>query len=250
MGNGRLGRVLAELLGSEPPVGRGVADIYARAEVVRRRRLKLVLVISAVAAMLVAALGYVVTAVVVPDTVRRSAGFGVAGPAPADPVLTILRKAAGPGLRIFPRAPARGAGWRLYSVLGRTSGLPRGLIEMSVYDAPAGLCFPVLADPRACARPGLAGLDIEYARYADARDVDWQVYQTMARRLSDGRVLTVMATGERGTGNAYAGRPSLTVRQTASLATDGVLISAFSPDENCDGPDPDCPLLKVPVPNR
>ena len=36
-------------------------------------------------------------------------------------------------------------------------------------------------------------------------------------------------------------------RQTAMLATDARLMAAFGVDESCNGPDPACPLLKVPV---
>ena len=56
------------------------------------------------------------------------------------------------------------------------------------------------------------------------------------------------ATGARGTATAAAGRPPLTPLQTATLATDTRLMSAFDADEKCNGPDPACPLLKVPVP--
>ena len=156
--------------------------------------------------------------------------------------------AADNNYRVVPREPSRGEGWRQYTVLGRDSGRPRGLIEVSAYAAADGLCFPVLADPDACARPEHRGDDVEYVRYADDRDVDWQVNQTIARRLSDGRVIAVMATGERGTGDARAGRPPLTGLQTATAAADARLIAAFGADERCNGPDPACPLLNVRVP--
>jgi len=116
-----------------------------------------------------------------------------------------------------------------------------------VYAAPDGLCFPVLADPEACARPDRAGDDVEYVRYADDSDVDWQVHEAIARRRSDGRVVAVMATGERGTGDAVAGRPPLSPAQTAALAADPALMAAFHAEESCNGTDPACPVLKVAV---
>ena len=143
----------------EPPNGHGVRAVYQRADRMRRRRLQLVLAIGAVAAVLVAACGYVLTTAVVPDSVQRSAVAGAPAPAPAvDPVLMILRAAAGPDLRIMPREPSRGVGWRQYSVLARQSGDPRGLIEVSVYTAPAGFCFPVRAGrkPPTSNTPGTA----------------------------------------------------------------------------------------------
>lgn len=245
-----LGEVLEEVFAAgEPPVGDGVDVVYRRAEKLRRSRLRTVLVSGALVAALVAAGGYVLTTSLVPGTPRRTPPAAAPAPAPdADPVLTALRGVADSSLRIVPRAPAEGPGWRQYTVLNRRTGQQRGLIEVSVYSAPDGVCFPVLADPEACARPEYAGDDVEYARYADDRDVDWQVYQAIGRRLSDGRVLAVMATGERGTGNADAGRPPLTPLQTSTLATDADLMSAFGPGESCNGPDPACPLLKVPVP--
>jgi hypothetical protein len=240
------GVLLGQVFAGEPPVGRGVAAVYRRAD---RRRLRIVLVLGAVAAVLVATLGYALAAALVPDSARRSATAVPAAPAPGvDPVLRILRTAAGRDLRVLPREPSRGEGWRQYAVLTHGTGKSRGLIEVSVYTAPDGICFPVLADPKACARPVRAGAGVEYVRYGSARDVDWQVYQAMARRLSDGRLLTVLATGERGTGDAVAGRPPLTSLQTVTLAVDPALISAFGPGESCDGPDPACPLLMVPVP--
>ena len=239
-----------QVFAGEPSIGHGVALVYRRADRRHRRRLQVVLAIGAVAAALVAALGLALATAVVPDSARRvTAGLPVPAPG-VDPALTILRTAAGQDLRVQPREPSRGEGWRQYAVLTRATGKSRGLIEVSVYTAPDGICFPVLADPKACARPARAGADVEYVRYGSARDVDWQVYQAMARRLSDGRVLTVLATGERGTGDAVAGRPPLTPLQTVTLASNPALFSAFGPGETCDGPEPACPLLIAPVPAR
>ena len=61
-------------------------------------------------------------------------------------------------------------------------------------------------------------------------------------------MVAVTATGERGTGDAMAGRPPLTASQTASLASNPGLMAAFGADERCNGPDPACPVLTVPVP--
>jgi hypothetical protein len=244
-----LGDLLAGVLVGEPPIGDGVQDVYRRADVVRRRRLRRVVAGGAAAAMVVAAVGYALTAAVIPATQRPSTA-PAAGPTPVvDPLLGAIVSDVGPrGLRALPREPARGEGWRQYAVVDQKSGRPRGLIEVSVYAAPDGLCFPVRADPDACARPLRAGGDLEYARYSDDRDPDWQVHQAIARRRSDGRVIAVMATGERGTGDAGAGRPPLTAAQTADLAVDVRVLSAFDPSERCNGPDPACPVLKVPVP--
>jgi hypothetical protein len=249
----QLGDLLAQVFDGEPPLGDGVDAVYRRAEVIRRRRLRAVVGAGAAAVVVIAAVGYGLTTAILPASPSRSTGgagsSAAAAPAPADPVLGVLRSvAADNNYRVVPREPSRGAGWRRYAVVSRDSGLPRGLIEVSAYAAPDGLCFPVLADAEACARPERRGDDVQYVRYADDRDVDWQVNQAIARRLSDGRVIVVMATGERGTGSAAAGRPPLTGLQTATAAADARLIAGFGADERCNGPDPACPVLKVRVP--
>ena len=232
----------------EPPVGDAVEDIFRRAEAARGRRVRAALTAAAGAVVLVASLGYALTTVLLPTTPTRSAAAErLATRAPADPVAAILTpvlKAS--GLRIVAREPARGAGWRRYLVLA-SNGRPHGLVEVSAYAAPDGLCFPVLADPDACARPERAAANVEYVRYADDRDVDWQVNETIAR-LSDGRVVVVQATGERGTGSAPWGRPPLTALLTAKIAADPRMAGAFGASERCHRPDPACPILKVPVP--
>jgi hypothetical protein len=146
-----------------------------------------------------------------------------------------------------PREPSHGAGWRQYLVLA-PSGHSHGLIEISVYAAPGRLCFPVLADRSACARPERTAAGVEYARYAFDRDIDWQVNEAIARRGPDGRVVVVQATGERGTGSAQAGRPSLTGQLAANVAADPRMAAAFGVREVCTGPAPACPVLKVAVP--
>ena len=60
----------------------------------------------------------------------------------------------------------------------------------------------MLADRRPAPHRNATDDGIEYARYDDDQDVDWQVHQTIARRISDGRTVAVMATGERGTEDA------------------------------------------------
>jgi hypothetical protein len=246
-----LGDLLAQVFDREPPLGDGVEAVYHRAEQIRKRRLRAVIGAGAAAVVVVAAVGYGLTTVAIPRARTRQIST-IAETAPvagrADPVLDVLRTAGTAEYRVVPREPSRGAGWRQYTVVSRDGGHPHGLIEISTYMAEGGLCFPVLAQKDACARAERRGDDVEYVRYADDRDVDWQVNQTIARRLSDGRVVVVMATGERGTGSAVTGKPPLTGMQTATVATDSRVMAAFGPDERCNGPDPACPVLKVPVP--
>ncbi|HET6531556.1 MAG TPA: hypothetical protein VFH03_13245 [Actinoplanes sp.] len=242
-----LGELLDRICHDEPPVHDGVEAVFRRAEAIRRRRMWTVVAAGVSAVVLVAAVGYVLATAVVPAPAQRSAAAPAAAPAPrADPALLAVRAAVDDRLRVVPREPSRGAGWRQYTVLDRASGRPHGLVEISVYAAPARFCFPVLADAGACARPERSG-DAEYVRYSDDRDVDWQVHQVIARWRPDGRVVAVLATGERGTGDRTAGRPPLTASQAAALAANPGLRAAFGADERCNGPDPACPLLKVPV---
>ena len=242
-----LEELLAGAVAGEPPIAGDVEAVFRRAGALRRRRLRNLVAAGAAVVVLVAAAGYGLTTALVPETVRPASAAD--GPAPPpDPVLAAVRRAGAPaGLRVVPREPARGDGWRQYTAVDRRSGRPRGLIEVSVYEAPGRLCFPVRADPRACARPETAG-GVQHVRYADDRDVDWQVVQVIARRVADGRVVALMATGERGTGSARAGRPPLTALQAATLAADPRLMDAFDPRERCTGADPACPLLAVPLP--
>ncbi|WP_285686658.1 hypothetical protein [Actinoplanes sp. NBRC 103695] len=244
------GGLLAGVLIGEPPVGEGVAAVYRRAEKLRRRRVRRVVTAGLVSAVVVAAFGYALATAVIPTPyLRKQVATPVAGPAPVvDPVLVTLEPVLRDnGLRAVRREPSAGVGWRQYAVADARSGRPRGLIEVAAYLAPDGLCFPVLSDREACARP-MGGGDVEYVRYSDDRDVDWQVQEAMARRLSDGRVVAVMATGERGTGRRADGRPPLTAAQVARVAVDVRVMAAFDLDEQCTGPDAACPVLKVPVP--
>ncbi len=246
-----LTEVLERACESEPPPGDAVPDIGRRADRLRRRRARGVVLAGLIAVVLVVLLGYALTTVLLPGPKARStAAVAVPQPRPSavlDPVLTVLAPPVdAKGYRIVPRLPAAGAGWRQYAVLDAQGG-PRGLVEVAVYDAPAGLCLPVRADPDACARPDRTRAGIEYARYAETGDVDWQVHQVIARRVVDGRTIAVMATGERGTGSAERGEPPLTTVEVAQAATNPRLPDAFGVGERCNTPAPDCPILRVPV---
>jgi hypothetical protein len=245
----RLGTMLEHVFGHEPPVGDAIDDIFRRADAIRRRRAKIVLGTGSLAVLLITILGYAATTVLLPAAPTQSpAAETVVVRTPADPVLAVLAPMLAPSrLTAGPREPSRGEGWRQYLV--RTaSGHPHGLVEVSAYAAPNGLCFPVLADRSACGRPERASDTVEYARYAIDRDVDWQVIEVIARRIPDGRVIVVQASGERGTGSAQGGRPPVSGLLAARLAADPRLAAAFDADKACNGPDPACPVLKVPVP--
>jgi hypothetical protein len=245
----RLGELLEPVFADEPPLGDAVDAVFRRAERLRRRRSRAVFAAGVVVVLLVFLAGYVMTTILLPTEPDHSATIDttVVVPGP-DPVLAILAPALSPSrLRVVARDPGAGAGWRQYLVLN-ANGRPHGLIEVSAYTTPNGLCFPVLADERACARPERALANIDYVRYAFDQDVDWQVNQVIARRLPDGRTIVVQATGERGTGTATGGRPPLSALLAARIATNPRLAVAFGPTESCNSPDAACPVLKVPVP--
>ena len=203
------------------------------------------------AVVLVAALGYALTTTLLPGPASRDARRGAPGrrragrAAPADPVLTVIRAAdrrqAAAGS--CPGSRPRGTGWRQYTVLDRTPAGRAALIEVVRRTTRRdGFCFPVLADPDACARPERTGDDIEYAPVR-RRSGTWtgRCTRRSPGGSSDGRVVAVMATGERGTGDAAPGRPPLTGGAGRRAATDPRLIAAFGADERCDGPAPACP---------
>ncbi|GAA3339636.1 hypothetical protein GCM10020358_24110 [Amorphoplanes nipponensis] len=243
--------VLERACDGEPPPADAVPDISRRADRLRRRRARRVVLAGLIVVALVVLLGYALTTVLLPGPKPRStAAVAVPQPRPSavlDPVLAVLAPAVdAKGYRIVPRLPAAGVGWRQYAVLG-ADGQPRGLVEVAVYDAPAGLCLPVRADPDACALPDRTRAGVEYARYAETRDADWQVHEVIARRVVDGRTVAVMATGERGTGDAGRGEPPLTTVEVARAATDVRLPDAFGVGERCNAPAPACPILRVPV---
>ncbi|GGK88416.1 hypothetical protein [Mangrovihabitans endophyticus] len=244
-----LGRVLDDVFDGEPGADGAVDAVYRRADEMRRRKIRAVISAGLASAAVVVAVGYGVATLVIP---RSAAGTPGADPAasgsaePPDQVLAALRPVVGDDLMVLPRHPSRGAGWRQYLTVG-TDGRSRGLIEVSVYDAPDDLCFPVLADAGACARPEHRD-GVDFVRYAFDSDVDWQVNEVIARRRADGRTIVVLATGERGTGSAAAGRPPLTGAQATEVATAGTVAAAFDGGEQCNGPDPVCPVLRVRVP--
>jgi hypothetical protein len=242
--------VLVEALPErEPPVGDAVEDIFRRAEVVRRRRVRALLAAAALAVAGIVAVGYACTTLLLPAAPQRAAPRHVpAGTGSTSVPDTIRPVLAASGLRVVAREPARGDGWRRYRVLA-PNGRSRGVIEISAYRAPNGLCFPVRGHPGVCARPDLAASGVAYVRYTADRDVNWQVNQVVAR-FPDGCVIVVQATGERGTGSAATGRPPLSALVAARIATDPRVAAAFGEREGDGAGDrcaADCPVLMVPV---
>jgi hypothetical protein len=240
----RFGAMLGHVFTDEPPVADAVNEVFRRVAAARRRRARLVLAAGSAAVVIVALLGYAMTTVLLPASPTQSpAAETVQRPPAADPLLALLTPMlAASGLTVVPHQPSRGNGWRQYLVRER-GGRPRGLLEISVYAAPGPLCLPVLADKSACARPERAAGGVQYARYAFDRNIDWQVNEAMAHRGP--RMVVVQATGERGSGNAQAGRPSLAGMMAAAVAVDPRTAAAFGAHEVCTAA---CPVLKVPVP--
>jgi hypothetical protein len=246
-----LTEVLERACASEPPPEDAVPDITRRAVRLRRRRAFRAVLTGLALVALVVLLGYALTTILMPGQKPPStAAVAVPQPRPSavlDPALAVLAPLVdAKGYRIVPHEPATGAGWRQYAV-SNPAGEPRGLVEVAVYDAPAGLCLPVPADPDSCAPPDRTREGIEYAPYAETADPDWQVHEVIARRVVDGRTVAVMATGERGTGSAERGEPPLTTVEAARAATDPRLADAFGVGERCNEPAPACPILRVPV---
>jgi hypothetical protein len=235
----RLGRAFAD----EPPTGDAVGAVFRRAGQIRRARLRRLLLAGLLAVLLVAALGYALTTVLLPTGAHRAAA-NQPGPAAPDPVGGVLAEIT--GLTILPHPPG-GSAWRQYIALDE-SGRSQGLVVVLAYAVPNGLCLPVLADKNSCALPEHAGSTVDYARYAWDGDVNWQVNEVIARRRTDGRTIAVMATGERNTGDARAGRPPMTALQTAKAATDPRIMGGFTEDEQCNDPAAACPGLKLRVP--
>ncbi|GID98044.1 hypothetical protein ACFQFC_15965 [Amorphoplanes digitatis] len=244
--------VLQRACESEPlPGDDATADIVARADRLRRRSAWSLVLAGVATVGIVILLGYTATTVLLPGPKPpTTAAVAVPQPRPSGVLDPVLAKLAPPidakGYTIVPADPASGPGWRRYVVQDR-DGAPRGMVEVLVFDAEAGLCLPVSADPSACALPDRTAAGVEYARYSTTDDVDWQVNQVIARRPVDGRTVAVMATGERGTGSAEAGEPPLTMAETAEVATDPHLPDAFGVGERCNRPAPSCPILKFPV---
>lgn len=243
--------VLDRACAGEPAVGDAVEDIFRRAERLRRRRARTVIVAGLSVVLIVILLGYALTTVFMPGSSPRSAAaVAVPQPRPSaelDPVLAVL---SGPvdaaGYRIVPRLPSSGLGWRQYTVLS-AEGQGHGIVTVVIYDASAGLCLPVASEPTACARPDTTTVGIEYARYADTDEPGHQVHEVIARRVVDGRTVAVQVAGERGHDDAGRGRPALTTREAARIATQPRLFDGFGLGERCNAPAPSCPELRFPV---
>jgi len=254
-----LSRLLEHVLDGEPAIGDEIDEIFRRADRLRRRRFQALIGAGLAVVAVIAAAGYALTSTLMPA--RNAAApapaavpRATASPAPRpsavdDPVLGLLAPIVdGRKERIYPRPPERGNGWRQYSVTDQ-DGTPRGTVAVAVYATGKSLCFPVPAAPHRCAKVEWAPAGVEYVRYDDEKDRDWQVHQTIARRISDGRTVALMATGERGDDDAAAGKPGLTGAQIEQVATDRRLFDAFGKDEDCFGPSSGaCPAFKVPVP--
>jgi hypothetical protein len=272
--------LLQHVLRGEPELGDEVDEIFRRADRLRRRRTRALLGAGAAAVAAIAVAGYLLTTTLLPGGPRPVVAPPVAVPAEpsaanpsaadpsaaepsaaepsaatpstdkADPVLAVLRPVVDQKqMEIFPRPPERGNGWRQYSVLD-SEGRPRGTIEVAIYHVAKDLCFPVVSSPGSCARTEWAPKGVEFVRYDDEKDPDYQVHQTIARRITDGRTLAVMATGERD-GDAKRGKPALTGKQIEQVATGQQMFDAFGPDEKCTGPSAGaCPAFRVPVPTE
>ena len=251
--------LLEHVLVGEPEVADEVDAVFRGADRLRRRRTRSLILAGAAVVVAVAAAGFVLTTTLLPGSLRSAPVTALPSaavtpsvvPPPsaiADPVLAIVAPPVdGKKMHIFPRPPERGNGWRQYSVMDQ-DGKPRGTVQVAVYASPHDLCFPVLAAAGKCAHTAWAPKGIEYVRYDDDQDVEWQVHQTIARRISDGRTVAVMSTGERGTDNASRGKPALTGKQIEQIATDPALGDAFGPAEDCSGPSAGaCPVFRVPV---
>lgn len=258
----QLTSLLEHVLDGEPETGDAVDEIFRRADRLRRRRTRALLAAGLAAVVVIVVAGWLLTTTLMPATDRDGEagrevklapappGAVTAPPTVTDRVLGLLDPvAADKKMRVDPRPPERGEGWRQYSMTDR-DGKPRGTIEVAVYAVRDDLCFPVVATPGKCARTEWAPAGIEYVRYDDDRDPGWQVHETIARRISDGRTVVVMATGERDADRPSDGKPGLTGAQVEKLATDKRLFDAFAPEEKCSGPAADeCPAFKVPVPS-
>jgi hypothetical protein len=234
---------LSRAFDDEPATGDAVDAVFRRVERTRRRRIRRVILGGLAAVVLVAAVGYGLTDVLLPAPVKRAAPTPTASA--GDPVLAALARVG--GVRVSPRSPPRGSGWRLYTAVDER-GLARGMILVVVYTVPGTFCLPVLADKRACALLESAPGNRQYARYSWDDNIDWQVNEAIARRVPDGRTVAVMATGQRGTADAETGRPPLTALQAAAAATDPALMNGFAATERCGDKIPGCPLLRVKVP--
>jgi hypothetical protein len=166
---------LAELLGhvleGEPAPADEVDAVFRRADRLRRRRTRLLLIAGAAIAATIVLAGYLLTTTLLP--VRgvpkarppRAASAPSVVPVPsaiADPVLALIAPVIdGDQLRIVPSSPARGFGWRQYSVL-TAGGQPRGTVQVATYARPGDLCFPRHDGKDGCARAGKASGGVDY----------------------------------------------------------------------------------------
>ncbi|MBM2623010.1 hypothetical protein JIG36_46670 [Actinoplanes sp. LDG1-06] len=253
-----LSQLLEHVLEGEPPLGDEAEAVMRRADTLRRRRTQGILALGAVTAVVIVALGYVLTSTLLaprPATVKAvptTAGIVAATPPPiasqatpaprptaADSVLDVIEPLIEDRqLRVVAGSAERGGGWRRYEIAD-SDGRPRGTVEVAVFDVRKKWCFPVEADSDKCARPDRAD-GLEFVRYDDVSDPDRQVRQTIAQRLDDDRTVAVMAAGERDAG-AQRGKPGLTGAQVEQVATDERIFDAFGKRENCEDGCPDFP---------
>jgi hypothetical protein len=255
-----LNRLLEHVLDGEPAgssAGDEVDAVFRDADRLRRRRTQSLLAAGLGGIAVIGAAGYLLATTLIPVGVETTIDDSPAAAPPsavtapstvADPVLSLVSPVVDAGMHVYPRPPERGEGWRQYSIVGK-NGKPRGTLELAVYAVKDDLCFPVLAAPDECAHTSWAPMGVEYVRYDDEKDADWQVHETMARRISDGRTVVVMATGERDAADAAGGKPGLSGAQVEKVATDKRMFDAFGPEEKCSGAAASaCPVFKVAVP--
>ena len=242
----QLSRLLESVLANAPAdteLGDQVDAVFREADRLRRRRTRALILSGVAVAAGIAAAGYLLTTTFLPATVGtapEAAKQSVAAvpSTVADPVLTVVAPLVdGKRMHIYPRPPERGNGWRQYSVVDR-DGKPRGMVEVAVYASPEGLCFPVLAAPGRCAHTEWAPRGIEYVRYDDDQDLDWQVHQTIARRMlgrpggvgdghrgaRHGQHVARQAGADRRAGGADRHRPAAGRRVRAGGALHGTVV--------------------------
>lgn len=301
-----LGELLDRVVAEEPPPHVTVDEVYGHAHRLRRRRLHTAVAAGVGTVVLVALAGYAVTSALSagygPSAVReapsvtRSSGTAPSGTSASrapgspstvtsavsasvssagmDPVLMIAASAAGAeGHRVVPVGSWHGVGWRRYAVRDK-AGRSRGTVEVTVYTAPAGLCFPpATSQQRSCAKAVSSG-GVDYVPYPDVQafgepdsgdggvggdgggpgpggwrsgdsgDGSRRVNQVIARRPSDGWAVAVVAAGPA----QRDARAPLSIDEVVRMATDPRLPESFGPDEWCGRPDPACPAPPVPLP--
>jgi len=242
--NVRLTDLLQPVLEGEPALGDETDAVFRRADQLRRRRLRMLLASGGAAVALIGVAGYLLATTFLQHPVPRIAAPVPVSPAPpADAVLAVLAPVLqDKKLKISPGTPSTGAGWRRYPVLD-AEGKSRGTVEVAIYHVAEDLCFPVPDSAGKCAHTEWAPQGVEFVRYDDEQDPDRQVHQTIARRITDGRTLAVMAAGRRDAG-AGKGKPALSGKLVEQVATGQALFDAFGPDEQCTS---GCPDFRVKV---